>query len=445
MAIARHEVEFTKDGTVHDETQVDALLGGLAGVTDLLVLCHGWNNDMKEARELYDELVGNFEKLLDIRETTGAPAVLGRLKGRTFATCEVLWPSKKFADSDLIPGGGAASATGASDAAATRALEALKHDPDRLGQKTVSPARAAAVDKAKALLPQLEQDAAARREYVQLLRGLLNHATADADDGAREFFTADPEQLFKNLNDAVVAPAPARPGGATSLGNAGGAAGFGDMVQGVGAAARRLANIATYYQMKSRAGTIGSEGLSKVLRRCRTANPGLKQHLVGHSFGGRVVTAAANVLDPDTAAVTVTLLQAAFSHNGLSDNFDEKGTAGFFRSILSKRRVSGPIIITHTKNDTAIGVAYPLVSRIANQMAAALGDQNDPYGGMGRNGAQRTPEAAGNATQLAAVGGNYTFSPGKIHNLLADDIIHDHGDVRSIQVAYAVLSAADAV
>ena len=78
-------------------------------------------------------------------------------------------------------------------------------------------------------------------------------------------------------------------------------------------------------------------------------------------------------------------------------------------------------------------------------MAAALGDENDPYGGMGRNGAQRTPEAVGNATALGAVGTSYTFSPGKIHNLLADEIIHDHSDVRSIQVAYAVLSLADVV
>ena len=367
------------------------------------------------------------------------------LKGRTFATCEVFWPSKKFADSDLIPGGGAASATVDNSAAAERVLEALKADPERLGQTTTSPARSAAVDKAKALLPKLEHDAAARREYVHLLRGLLDPAVADAEDGSQEFFAGDPERLFKDLNDAVVAPPPPQPGGATSIGNAGGAAGLGDMLQGVGAAARRLANIATYYQMKSRAGTVGMEGLSKVLRRCRTAQSSLKIHLVGHSFGGRVVTAAANALDPDTAAVTVTLLQAAYSHNGLSDNFDDKGTAGFFRSILSKQRVSGPIIITHTKNDTAVGIAYPLVSRIANQVAAALGDQNDPYGGMGRNGAQRTPEAKGNATTLGAVGATYNFSPGKIHNLLADDIIHDHSDVRGIQVAYALLSVANAV
>lgn len=57
-----------------------------------------------------------------------------------------------------------------------------------------------------------------------------------------------------------------------------------------------------------------------------------------------------------------------------------------------ERRVNGSIVITHTKNDLAVGVAYPLASRIARDNADALGDQIDPYGGMGRNGAQHTPE-----------------------------------------------------
>ena len=91
--------------------------------------------------------------------------------------------------------------------------------------------------------------------------------------------------------------------------------------------------------------------------------------------------------------------------------------------------MSGPIIITHTKNDTAVGIAYPLASRIAIQKAAALGDENDPYGGMGRNGAQQTAEADGHATTLGAVGATYNFAPGKVYNLLADDFIKDHSDV----------------
>jgi hypothetical protein len=92
-----------------------------------------------------------------------------------------------------------------------------------------------------------------------------------------------------------------------------------------------------------------------------------------------------------------------------------------------------------------VGIAYPLASRIARQNAAALGDANDPYGGMGRNGAQRTAEAEGNATTLRGVGHDYRFAAGRIYNLLSDEIIKSHSDIRGIQVAYAILSAARAV
>ena len=45
--------------------------------------------------------------------------------------------------------------------------------------------------------------------------------------------------------------------------------------------------------------------------------------------------------------------------------------------------------MTHTKNDKAVGVAYPLASRIAGDKTAAFGDENDKFGGLGRNGAQQ--------------------------------------------------------
>jgi esterase/lipase superfamily enzyme len=222
----------------------------------------------------------------------------------------------------------------------------------------------------------------------------------------------------------------------------GGAAGLRDVVKGARAAARRLANYATYYQMKTRAGTVGSTGAAALIRRVREHHPQIKLHLVGHSFGGRLVIAAANALDDDTPAVSMSLLQAAFSHNGLSADFED-GEPGFFRDVIAKGRTSGPIIITHTKNDTAVGIAYPLASRIAFQKASALGDANDPYGGMGRNGAQRTSEVENTEAQLEQVGHKYSgFSPGHVYNLLADGFIKDHGDVSGPQVAYAILCAA---
>ena len=62
---------------------------------------------------------------------------------------------------------------------------------------------------------------------------------------------------------------------------------------------------------------------------------------------------------------------------------------GFFRAVVDQQRVNGPILVTHTKNDKAVGVAYPLASRINGDKTAAFGDENDVFGGLGRNGAQQ--------------------------------------------------------
>jgi pimeloyl-ACP methyl ester carboxylesterase len=416
MAVSRFDVEFTKDGDVFKPAQADALLAGLAGVTDLIVLAHGWNNDMADARALYDELVGNLEHLLDARGAAGSPAALKALSGRTYAVCQLFWPSKKFTNADLIPGGGAASATKASDKALLKMLETLKRDPLRLGGKEAPAARVKAIDRAIKAVPKLSTSAAARKTFVDALRTTMpqSKGAREIDDGSAAFLKANPEKLFAALSGAVIAPgAPGNAGGATTLAGGGGAAGLGDLASGFAAGA-------------------------PLLIRCRKANPAMRLHLVGHSFGARLVTAAAAGLPKQTPNVTVSLLQAAFSHNALSGDFGT-GKPGFYRAVLADARVSGPIIITHTKNDQAVGVAYPLASRIANQVAAALGDENDPYGGLGRNGAQHTTEAAGHNAVLGGTRTVYSFAPGTVTNLRADAIIKDHGDIRGEAVAYAVL------
>jgi pimeloyl-ACP methyl ester carboxylesterase len=430
------EVEFTKHGQAFDPAQVRAAVERASQSSDVFVFSHGWNNDIDDARKLYRAFFANAAKLL---QEGRVPA----LAGRELAAVGVLWPSKKFTDDDLIPGGGAASATDAGDAALQRVLEELKRDPERLGRPSKDAARAKEISQAQALVPQLEASEEARREFVLHLRAIVDAGDAHAEDGSDEFFARDPLELFEALAEPVIAPSDAGAGGATGLDDddEGGAAGLRDLLDGVKAAARRIANFTTYYQMKQRAGLVGRSGVNRLLRDIRKAAPDVRLHLVGHSFGGRVVTAAADALDPGTPAVTVSLLQAAYSHNGLAQRFDGEKD-GFFRKLLSQRRASGPILITHTKKDKAVGVAYPLASRIARENAAALGDENDPYGGMGRNGAQRTPEAADHAGDLLEVGGKYEFEPGAVYNLRGGPFIKDHGNVEGREVAYAVLSAA---
>jgi hypothetical protein len=199
-------------------------------------------------------------------------------------------------------------------------------------------------------------------------------------------------------------------------------------------------NYTTYYVMKNRAGVVGRTGGYQVLREVRDDFPALKIHLAGHSFGGRLVTAAADgpTDKPPIRPETLTLLQAAYSHNGLAHLYDGVHD-GFFRPVITAKKVKGPILITCSKQDTAVGIAYPIASLLSGVTAAALGDKNDPFGGMGRNAAQRTPEAVDEA--LLPAGTKYHFNRDKVFNLNGDAVITGHGDVCRPEIASALLQA----
>ncbi len=107
--------------------------------------------------------------------------------------------------------------------------------------------------------------------------------------------------------------------------------------------------------------------------------------------------------------------------------------------MLTRCAVSGPTIITCTANDKAVDLAYSIASLLAGHVAAGIGDKNDKYGGIGRNSAQKTPEATD--MSLLDVQGPYQLTNGRLHNLSTDRFIKDHGDVHNKQVAYAVASA----
>ena len=457
------EIEFdTKGGLVDPAHASEAqrfIASAAAGVTDVIAISHGWNNNMDEARRLYDDFFKNFRARLD-KGAIMAPA------SRTFAVVAVLWPSKRFDDADLIPGGaaslgpiGAAGGVGGGAAAAGPGApgpsdEQLRALIDDLNAYLKSPAAGAKLDAAKALIPNLQNSAADQAKFVELVRASVEAQAASADDASDQFFTRPATEVMAELSKPLFTmPVPGGGGGAAGGvgggmgapgGPGGGAAGaVGNFLGGIRNGAKNVLNFTTYYAMKARAGMVGANGLNRVLRELKAAKPALKIHLVGHSFGGRLVTAAADGPDnqPGVPVNSMSLLQAAFSHNAFATKFDTKND-GLFRKVVTEGKVTGPIIVTHTRNDRAVGLAYPIASRLASQKAAALGDENDTYGGIGRNGAlsKFTPEAA--TGQLLAVDTAYQFAAGKrIHNLVADQFITDHGDVARAEVAQAVLSA----
>jgi hypothetical protein len=423
-------VEFNKDGSVFNPAQATDLLQGLRPpTTDLLVLSHGWNNDMADARALYDRLLAQFRQVLMARP----------LAGRTFAVLGVLWPSKKFADTQLIPSGAAGAGSPITTALLAAALDQLHGAFDMPGADE-------ALEAAKKLLPDLEDKPSAQAEFARLLRSVVPPTEKSLDvDASRAYLSLPGQQLLNSLAKPIPAAllakaVPTRPAAGLSDHAVGHQAGLAQFFGGIKAGALNLLNYTTYYQMKERAGSVGSGGLYRLLQQARQQQPALRLHLAGHSFGGRVVTAATAGPDgqPVLPVATLTLLQAAFSHYGFSDNYD--GTnSGFFRRVLAKDAVQGPILITHSSRDSAVGTMYPLASMLAHQVGAALGDASDKYGGIGRNGAQKTPEAL--ATPLLAVGTPYPFERGKVFNLNADAIIQDHSDICHPEVAYAMQQA----
>ena len=304
----------------------------------------------------------------------------------------------------------------------------------------------AKIKSARALVPRLANDPKAREKFADLVRSVLPKSAGDEEDASKVFFKRKGgdlmDRLAKPVAGSAAGPAARRSrGGAASIGSArGGAAGIGDTLSGVLAGARNLLNYSTYYLMKERAGAVGRGGVNGVLRELKKSRPDLRLHLVGHSFGGRLVTAAADgpAGKPAVSISTLTLLQAAFSHNGFAVKYDGVKNGGF-RAVVSAHKVTGPIVVTHSSHDRAVGGAYPLASRIAGQDASALGDADDKFGGMGTNGAQHTPESVDGV--LKAVGGAYTFEKGKIYNLDADAIIADHSDICHDEVAFALLKA----
>lgn len=184
------------------------------------------------------------------------------------------------------------------------------------------------------------------------------------------------------------------------------------------------AEMTSYYVMKERAGDIGA-AFAADLRQMRRAVPGIRINLAGHSFGARLVTAAAHSSTPGGEAPfieSMTLIQAAFSQFAFAPE-------GAYRDVLARHLVRGPIAITHSKHDHAVGQAYPIASLIKRQNASTLGDAADPYGGLGRNGAQHLTPAECIGLNLGDFESLRRFRRYPVVNLNADRVILSHSDI----------------
>ncbi|MCZ4118176.1 serine-threonine protein kinase [Streptomyces sp. H39-S7] len=370
------ELTFDADGDV-DVRQRDQLLAGAtaAGVTDLVMFAHGWNNDQSMANWLYDRFFAPFPGLLG----SGTRVRLGYVG--------VLWPAMRFSDEpipDFTP-----ALTIAPDPAGRTELS----EETCRALTTMFPEQGTTVGRLAELLRECPDSPEAFAEYVRLVRELVELPegcpaagfAADSDDGSQSdpaILLDDPVALCAEFTAALQ-----ETGVDCGSDGPGEPQLFGGLRRRLWNGAHELLRQATYFAMKRRAGTIGQRGLGPVLGGlAQTATPA-RVHLVGHSFGARLVSFALLGLPAAAHNVkSVTLLQGAFSHYAYARQLPgDASRSGVLRDVGN--RVDGPVVSCFSRHDTALGVIYPLASRLSRDDSSLLG-LGDRWGAMGHDGIQ---------------------------------------------------------
>jgi hypothetical protein len=428
------EIGFDEQGKP-DQEEADTLLRELPGedLTDLFVFSHGWNSDRGQARRLYQ---------LYFQQLPGLLAQGGAQDARV-GTLGVVWPSKRWADEPepTGDGGGGGGAAGLGDAAPAPAASAgdgtLVQD---LKDVFKGDDRQATLDELARLLEERPEDPAALARFQTLMGELTADPDAEAageDQGEVALVTDDPEEVFGRFADAVPETGE---GGAAGLGDT-----FGRLWKGAKEALRQL----TYFEMKKRAGVVGKQGLGPLLGRIAQADPEVRVHLIGHSFGARLVSFALAGLPPgDSPVKSLYLLQGAFSHFAFADALPmDRARGGALKGMAA--RVDGPLAASFSVHDTAVGKLYPLAALSSRDDAAGLDDQLFRWGGIGHDGAQAVEATV---ATLGPVGTAYPFSPGRFVNLDGNGIITNgqppsgaHSDIFHPELVWAGLAAAGLV
>jgi hypothetical protein len=407
-----HLLAFDADGREREES-----FGGLGSaavrqsltseaITDVFIMSHGWQGDMPGAKRQYEAWVGAMAAQSSDREK----ARQVRKKFRPLMV-GLHWPSLLWGDETL------SAATAVADV------------PDTPTARQALGVIAAAADREQNP-PKLPAEVIGAYEQLDSETGLGPEGAGSRPGCDRDPF--DPGAVF----DLTRSDPPT----------------FGLPAASLLSPLRTL----TFWRMKDRARRFGESGAFSLLKALLqdAAGQDIRFHLMGHSFGCIVVSAA--LTGPDGqgdlggAVHSLFLAQGAMSLWSYCTSIPKaSGRAGYFRRVLESQLVRGPIVTTTSLHDKAVGRWYPLAAQAARQIVFASTTQLPTYGAVGAFGLQGTDLRMALTMDVQRPDQGYSWQPGLIHNLECSSVICEgggfsgaHCDIARPEVAHAVWEAA---
>lgn len=360
------DLVFAADGGL-DPAARQALLDGVTTekVTDLVLFSHGWNTSEKDARDHSAQLFPMIRDAMVALPGFGAVGFAG-----------IYWPSLWFPDTMATTpqaSGSTQADTGAvvDASAGTAALSGAEIAasladgfPDAGDRQTVEEIGKLIDDGLAGASSATDEDK--KQQLLAIRNGIRSLVPPAPDDGEVEDQGETALLLAPDPKAAYLATAAqfgsVAPGSSTQ--------GLGDWFATALNGAKDALRVLSYNTMKARAGVIGKAGLGPLLADLHRGSPSVRVHLVGHSFGARLVSfALSGVGTPDQSPVaSLTLVQGAFSHWSFAHPQDNPfGEAGALNAFVD--RVHGPLVATYTVFDWALGRWYPKASFLAQQDA----------------------------------------------------------------------------
>jgi hypothetical protein len=409
-------LRYDDNGRLRSPLTEVQLKKSLRGVTDVFFFSHGWNNVFATALERYRDFIAGYWRQRQQYCLPVSPGYRPLLVG-------VIWPSTDFVlPWEMGPKIAAAPGPGGFEAGQTEQLlsfvtESLDPDADAAFTELVD--------------GRIALDADEARQAAEIVLAALRPG-ADPDDGspppsADEFLDtwsavdggetpvpADPDD-FGTYADAPLAQRPT--------------------VAGISLDPRNLLRLASVWQMKARAGQVGVTGVGPLVRHVLEQSDA-RLHLIGHSFGARLVLSALAAQVPAREAHSMLLLEPAVNRWCFAGDVAGTGRKGGYNPVLS--RVRNPILSTFSAYDTPLTKVFQLAMRggsLGEPDIAALGDP-ELYGALGGFG----PAGLGgrSTTEPAAIPGKEGYDLSAGYEVIAIDgstkidgkpAISGHGDI----------------